>query len=137
MHRFDRKETQPKPVRRSSVDPRPVRIEKGPKGIKFFDNVTGARLTRADAITLMRAYKEGLVGTVHPAPVSPRQRKPRVERPWKVAVYRTSFATKESKLIEEVSAATFLAAASKLASLCMEHVSDQESAVEVLIEQAA
>lgn len=135
MFRHDRTEAQPKAVRTVSAptSARPITIERGPKGIAFIDNATGQRVSKPVAVQMMRDWK----AAKYEAPKAPKARKQRVERPWLVAVYRTSFATRESKLIVELQAATFLAASTKLASLCMEHTSDKNTAVEVVIEQVA
>lgn len=142
--RFDRSEAMPKPVRVLSNDPRPVRIERTPSGVEFYSNVSGRRLTKEQAVAAMRAYKHGtaavnakLGSLTQPAARQPKARKARVEKPWIVAVYRTNLNTRKSVTLAEVQAETFLAAATKLASLCMQHVSDSTHAVEVRIEQAA
>lgn len=141
MHRFDRTEAQPKPVTvvraRESKDRRPVVIQRNASGkVEFYCAKTGLQLHKVEAVAMMVAYKARQRGeAVHAAAEPRKQRKQRVERPWLVALYRTDFATKRSELIAEEHAATWLAAASKLASLCMQHVSDKHSAVEVLIEQ--
>lgn len=113
---------------------RPVRIAKGPKGPEFYNAMTGEQLTKPEAIAMMRAFKHGSSAE---RTISPRQRKPRVERPWLVAAYRTNLNTRKSVTIEEVQASTFAAASMKLASLCMAHQGDETHAIEFRIEQEA
>lgn len=51
--RYDRTEAAPKPVKRITDD-RPVRIERGPKGVRFFSNFSGRELTKPEAVDAMR-----------------------------------------------------------------------------------
>lgn len=135
--RYDRTEAMPKPVKRVSGDDRPVRIERGPKGVRFFSNFSGRELTKPEAVDAMRAYKRGQAVSEPKQPrraVSPRQtRQPRTT--FHAALYRTPFGEpSKSKLVAECHGETFAAMALKLASLCMQHTSDNRSAVEVVIE---
>lgn len=143
---FNRSEAVARPVRtvsdrkRTDGTDRPVYIEKGPYGTKFFDKSTGEQITREYAIALMRAYKHGAHGLEpHEAKAAYGPRKvrkaPRHSVTWKVELYRTVLLTGESKLIAQAEGQTFLAVSTKLASLCMKHKSDKNSAVEVQIEQ--
>lgn len=136
---FNRTLAVPAPVKHVSpkADARPVRIERTKFGVRFYEAFTNEEISKAEAVAMMRAYKHGL----KPEPSQPREpkapRKARVERPWIVAIYRTDLATRKSETLAEVKAETFLAAATKLASFCMQYVSDERSAVEVKIEQVA
>lgn len=141
---FNRSLNVPAPVRtvsdrkRTDGTDRPVYIEKGPYGTKFFDKSTGEQITREYAVALMRAYKHGGavedVGERHPVKQQARRSAtPKVT--WRVELYRTVLRTGESKLIAKAEGQTFLAVSTKLASLCMKHKSDSNSAVEVQIEQ--
>lgn len=137
---FNRSEAVARPVKvvRKDGTDRPVYIERGPYGTKFFDKSTGEQITREYAVALMRAYKHGGavedVGERHPIRQQARRaRKQSVT--WKVQLYRTVLRTGESKLVAQAEGQTFLAISTKLAALCMKHKSDSKSAVEVQIEQ--
>jgi len=145
--RFDRSESQPKPVRRiigdpngiTMDDPRPVRIERTSHGVEFYSNVSGRRMTKEQAVAAMRAYKHGTaaVNAKLGSLTTPPQRKASPRKPkhagFTVTLWRTSFKGGASKCIAQAHGETFLAMSTKLASLCMKHRSDAHSAVEVEI----